>query len=302
MTTLSISQTSQRNLVLSAWAILLATSTLPNILWTELVGGTTTWLLWIKVILLGSLIAGSFALPALRSLRAFCIVILAIYLAEHAAFRLSSTTLWQSWFAGMPFTIDMLGIQLRRVAVSLVMIAVLLGQGFKREQFFLRLGDLRAPFQPVRWLGFSKPEPWTHYGWRFVVFISLGLLVFLVIGGRPGPDFFRMALPFLPAVLGLAAMNAWGEEVTYRAALLAPLEGVVGPRQALYLTAAFFGLAHFYGVPYGVVGVIMSAFLGWLLGKAMLETRGLFWAWLIHFFQDILIFTFMAVGSIIPGG
>jgi len=62
------------------------------------------------------------------------------------------------------------------------------------------------------------------------------------------------------------------------------------------------GIGHYFGVPYGVVGVIMASFLGWMLGKAMLETRGFFWAWLIHFVQDVLIFTFMAAGSITPGG
>jgi len=50
------------------------------------------------------------------------------------------------------------------------------------------------------------------------------------------------------------------------------------------------------------VGVILAAFLGWILGKSMLETRGLFWAWFIHFLQDVLIFAFLAIGSITPGG
>jgi hypothetical protein len=34
----------------------------------------------------------------------------------------------------------------------------------------------------------------------------------------------------------------------------------------------------------------------------MLETRGIAWAWFIHFLQDVLIFGFLAVGSIRPGG
>jgi hypothetical protein len=109
-------------------------------------------------------------------------------------------------------------------------------------------------------------------------------------------------LPFLPAVLLFAAMNAFNEEMTYRASLLASLEGAVGPQHALWLAAAFFGIGHYYGVPYGVIGVILAGFLGWLLGKAMLETRGFFWAWFIHFLQDVLIFSFMVLGSITPGG
>jgi membrane protease YdiL (CAAX protease family) len=302
MTALSIPETKTHSLLYWAWGILLLTSTLPNILWIELTGSSAIWLLWAKVSLLGLLILAGFVFPGLRPLRAFGVVMMAIFLAEEGFYRLGTTAAWQSWFGNQPFTIDMLGIQLRRFGVTLVMIAVLLGLGFRREQFFLRLGNLRAPIQPVRWLGFPKPDPWTRFGGRWAIYISLGLLVFLVIGGRPPANFLLLALPFLPMVLLLAAMNAFSEEVTYRSALLAPLEGVVGPRHALYMTAVFFGLAHFYGVPYGVIGVIMSTFLGWLLGKAMLETRGLFWAWLIHFLQDVLIFSFMAVGSITPGG
>ena len=34
----------------------------------------------------------------------------------------------------------------------------------------------------------------------------------------------------------------------------------------------------------------------------MLETRGLTWAWFIHFVQDELVYGFMAIGAITPGG
>ncbi len=110
------------------------------------------------------------------------------------------------------------------------------------------------------------------------------------------------ALPFLPAVLVAAALNAFNEEMTYKASFLSVLENVVGKHQALLLMAAYFGVGHFYGVPYGVIGVLMAGFLGWFLGKSMLETRGLWWAWFIHFLQDVLIFAFLAIGSIVPGG
>jgi hypothetical protein len=46
----------------------------------------------------------------------------------------------------------------------------------------------------------------------------------------------------------------------------------------------------------------MSTFLGWMLGKSMLENRGFFWAWFIHFVQDVLVSSFMVVGTIAPGG
>jgi membrane protease YdiL (CAAX protease family) len=106
----------------------------------------------------------------------------------------------------------------------------------------------------------------------------------------------------LPLIVMLAAMNAFSEELNYRAGLLASLHDVVGTRHALAMTAVVFGLAHYYGVPYGAIGVVMAGFLGWLLGKSMLETGGFVWAWFIHFWQDLLIFAFMAIGAVVAGG
>ena len=75
-----------------------------------------------------------------------------------------------------------------------------------------------------------------------------------------------------------------------------------GPVHVLLITAVYFGLSHFYGVPYGILDVVMAFIPGWLMGKAMLETCGFFWAWFIHLCMDIVIFFFMALGSISLGG
>jgi len=49
------------------------------------------------------------------------------------------------------------------------------------------------------------------------------------------------------------------------------LEDIIGGKHALYLTSLYFGIGHFYGVPSGVIGIILSSFLGYILGKSMLE-------------------------------
>jgi membrane protease YdiL (CAAX protease family) len=283
---------------------MLGVSLLPNILWHELTGGGTRWLFWTKVAFLVGVVGVSVAWKPIRALRNFALLLLAIYVAEELVAQLTALPFWQGWFggAGVSFAVGMAGVQLGRLLVSLLMIGVLLALGYRRADFFLVRGQVDAPIKPVRWLGFPKPEPWTRFGGQWVIYISLGMLAFLIIGGRPSPQSFLQAAPMLPAVLVLAAMNAFNEELTYRSTLLASLERVVGPRQALWNAALFFGLAHYFGVPYGILGVVMSTFLGWMLGKSMLETRGFFWAWLIHFVQDVLIFSFMAAGSIAPGG
>ncbi|HEX2695726.1 MAG TPA: hypothetical protein VHP61_08215 [Acidobacteriota bacterium] len=40
---------------------------------------------------------------------------------------------------------------------------------------------------------------------------------------------------------------------------------------------------------------LAAAFLGWLLGKSMLETKGLLWPWFIHFVPDVIVFLFYAM-------
>lgn len=35
----------------------------------------------------------------------------------------------------------------------------------------------------------------------------------------------------------------------------------------------------------------MAGFLAWLLARAIQDTGGIGWAWMIHFSQDVLIFT-----------
>jgi hypothetical protein len=55
------------------------------------------------------------------------------------------------------------------------------------------------------------------------------------------------------------------------------------------LSAIVFGLVHFGGIPHGLIDMLMAGFLGWFLAKSVMETQGLFWAWLIHFIQDAVI-------------
>ena len=248
-------------------------------------------------------LALSFVWKELRALRAFFGLLAALVAAQWLVYtQIDSLPIFKNLLSHPSFNVYMLVEQSLNLMVTALMITFLLLLGKKPREFFLAKGDLNAPAEAVKWLDIPTGQPWTVLGRNFAFFISLGTLAFLVIAGRPPLDIVFRALPFLPAVLLCAALNAFNEEMTYKASFLSVLEGVVGKKQALLLMAAFFGIFHFYGIPYGVIGVALAAFLGWLLGKSMLETRGLFWAWFIHFLQDVLIFAFLAIGSIIPGG
>jgi membrane protease YdiL (CAAX protease family) len=97
--------------------------------------------------------------------------------------------------------------------------------------------------------------------------------------------------------LAVAILNAASEEFQFRSVLLAHLKGVFPPAEMILLTAVFFGMGHYYGQPSGPLGVLMAGFAGWIWARSMVETRGGVWAFLIHVFQDIVIFTFLAVAA-----
>jgi len=42
-------------------------------------------------------------------------------------------------------------------------------------------------------------------------------------------------------------------------------------------------------MPNGVIGAFLAGVLGYVLAKSVDETQGIFWAWAIHFLQDVVI-------------
>ena len=299
------SNSSRKPIIFTAWIFLLLASSIPMIILREIfhknVPADLQSVMAAILILTGLVL--TFTCNAVRSLRPFFILFLFLTGIEWFVYtKVDQLPFYQTWLKNPSFNIFMPAEQSLRLMVTLGIIAVLFLLKKSRAAFFLVKGDTSAPAEPVRWLGVQQGDRWNKIGRNFAVILSLGTLAFLVIAGRPPLDIALRAVPFIPAILISAALNAFNEEITYKASFLSTLEEVVGKQQALLLMAAYFGIGHFYGVPYGVIGVLMAGFLGWFLGKSMLETRGLWWAWLIHFVQDVLIFSFLAIGSIMPGG
>jgi uncharacterized protein len=292
-------------LIITAWIFLLLASLLPKVVLQEIfrfqvseglgaaIAGT--------VFLVGLLL--TFTWRTVRGLRPFFIIGLVLVVTEWIVWtKIDKLPLFHTWLNDPSFNVYMLTEQFLKLLVTLVIVAVLFLMKKHAGAFFLVKGNTSASAEPVKWLGIKEGEQWNKLGPLFALILSSGTLAFLILAGRPPLDLVVRALPFLPAILIAAALNAFNEEMTYKASFLSVLEDVVGKHQSLWLMAAYFGLGHYYGIPYGVIGVSMAGFLGWFLGKSMLETRGLWWAWFIHFWQDVLIFSFLAIGSIKPGG
>lgn len=285
---------SSRFLTVLVWIVTLLISTLPEIVWIELTGSSPVWLTYAKMGLLLILGVSAFIWQPIRPLRNFFLVMFVFFglMELRVQFNFTLPAL-QALFGNTVFDERMQAEQTGKLVVALVMIIVLLVLGYKRRDFFLTRGNLRAPIEPVRLLGFPKPDPWPVFGLQWGLYIAIALAVVQYLGLRPSGELMLKVVPILPSILFYAALNAFNEEITYRAPMLATLEPVGGSKQALWLSAYFFGIAHYFGTPGGLIGGVLSIFMGWILGKGMVETRGLFWTWWIHFLSDIAIFTFL---------
>jgi len=285
-----------------AWTAMLLTSNLTIIVWREFASGEPYWWPWLHGTGLVTLFAVTFVRKSLKPLQRFILVLLVIYFLGFGAgwqwglipfIRASST--WTSWENQTPWAVSAIATHLLRLSPALIIMLFLSITGLKRRDLFLVKGKINAPVEPSKLLGMKKPEPWSRIGSIFAFVFAVVTFAFLMLTRKPSSEMFFNALPLIPVALLIAAMNAFNEEFTLRASLLSTLAPIIGKQQALVITTVHFGLGHFYGVPDGPLGVLLSAFLGWFLGKSLLETKGFFWAWIIHFLPDVFIFTFYAM-------
>jgi len=195
--------------------------------------------------------------------------------------------------AGQGMTVAYQGVvQALGLLIAVAVLAVTFGLTDRASRGYWGIGQPAAPARRVRWLGIREGVSWRRLGAVMLGWISVLLAGFLYLGlsdrltGRVSPVVLLLAVVF-------AIINAVTEEAVFRLSLVSSLHGVVSDRVILPLGAGIFGAVHYVGVPGGPVGVVMAAFLGWFLTKSILETRGVFWAILIHFVQDVIIFAML---------
>jgi hypothetical protein len=283
----------RRFLLSLAWMTILLISDLPDIIWHTFGGSVPAWIFWSKIAVLVLLLAVCAVSKSIRSLWQFAAVMLVFYLAFAVSTWIGNASCWTSRFAGLrvTFTVAYLGAYIRDTGIALAVIAALWLMKNRRSKFFLVKGQLDAPIGPVRWLGIGRGESWRTFGWIFAIVATLVVLIPTALGLRRSSDALLRAVPLLPSALLFAAINAFNEEVYFRLSLLSTLTEVIGKTHTLLINIVFFGLAHYlHGSPPGVTGFLLTGFLAWLLGKSLLETKGMAWAWLMHFMPDAVIF------------
>jgi membrane protease YdiL (CAAX protease family) len=215
-----------------------------------------------------------------------------IYVATILLSLLQGTLFWVSWFGSQnPWVISFFGERLGVVLMALALGGLLTLLGHKRRDYFLALGNGHAKAE-----GMSLP--WSIAG-PMIALVLAALSVAAVLSMMPLSSVsLAVVVPLLPAVFLFALLNAFGEELAYRATLLSQLWGTVGKRHAIWMTALWFGLGHYYGgISFGAIGAIYITLTAVIFGKAMLETKGLAVPVFMHMMIDAVIYIALALGS-----
>lgn len=189
-------------------------------------------------------------------------------------------------------------LQLVLAALVLLLVYFLNPENFAR---FFRVGDVNMRISKIAWLGVTGNETWLEIAASMGFFITLATGIFMFFQLKKAGVDYRHFLFSLLWSIPFSMANAFSEEAIFRIGIVSPLYGIFSVSVIVLISGVVFGLPHYFGQPSGIIGVLMAGFLGWLLALSLVETQGLFLAWMIHFVQDVVIITFMILMSRKPG-
>ena len=186
--------------------------------------------------------------------------------------------------------------QLVTILISITFLGLL--SYFKPDNFreFFKLGNIKGEITATKFIGINpkEHENWLHLGINFSIIITTvtALLVYFQLV-KESAIAAEKVISLLPFSLLFALSNSFVEESITRLGVVIILADKIDESKIPFISGILFGTVHYWGNPGGVPGVLAAGFLGWLLAKSIIETKGIFWACLIHFLQDVVIFSAM---------
>jgi membrane protease YdiL (CAAX protease family) len=165
----------------------------------------------------------------------------------------------------------------------LLMFIVLFWKKEDRDTSLLRGGDWNVETdvlggnQRVRWKKVVLRISFTTFVLAIAALLLRLKLSMLI---RPLPD----QLMLIPSNFLGAINNCFIEEFLFRGMLLSIFSRAIGNKWGNILQAFLFGLVHFpsFNMVHYIAKIIVFSFVGWLFGRAALETGGIKSSWTIH--------------------
>lgn len=261
--------------------------------------GPLTYITWIKV---GVLSLGAFLSLLFegkeKKLTKYAVLLVGISATTLLNEYLQTLAWVNHYTASNSFLGNIGGNVLMKLLSTGLIIVLLLALFQKPKNVYLVPGDLRVKAEPIPFLGISK----NWVSWGRLALVSGGLIALVTIGlsivtvtGTGTPLNFSIFWKVLPFIFLLAAINSFCEGLLFRNTVVASLIDAFPKEAVLIVSAVFFGSFHYYGAPGGIVGVVMSSILGWFMARSLYETKGFAAPWIIHFMQDFVIFSTLAL-------
>lgn len=160
-----------------------------------------------------------------------------------------------------------------------------------KENFatYFSVGNISAPAQEMKFFGIKSNDSWLNTGISLSIMISLVTSIFMFFQLKQALVNWSALQIGIFWIIIFSLTNSFGEEMIYRMGIVSPLKGLLSPLTICIVSAILFGMPHLAGMPSGLIGVTMAGVLGFVLAKSLIETNGFFWAWTIHFLQDVII-------------
>ena len=227
------------------------------------------------------------------------IALIIVTIATFIIFQLNSLTKYiRITFSSNNYLDSHLKYQMMLMALASIVLLLTFIQNSTNFSALLSVGNISAPVEPVTWFGIGHDRSWIFAGLYLCILITMGTLTFVDLQFRKLKVSFTDLIPYIGWIVLFSLTNSFSEEAIFRLGIISPALGTTDITYLALISAMIFGLAHFGGMPHGLIGMLMAGFLGWFLAKSVIETHGMFWAWSIHFIQDIVIYTGFIVSQI----
>ncbi len=154
---------------------------------------------------------------------------------------------------------------------------------------YFKIGDISALAKELKLFGIKSNDSWLKTGVSLSIVISLATATFMYFQLKQEQVNWSSLQTGIFWIILFALTNSFGEEMIFRIGIVSPLKGLLQPMTVFLISAILFGIPHLAGMPSGLLGATMAGVLGLVLAKSLHETNGFFWAWMIHFIQDVII-------------
>jgi membrane protease YdiL (CAAX protease family) len=160
-----------------------------------------------------------------------------------------------------------------------------------KENFltYFSFGQVSSLGDELKIFGIKQGDSWLKTGLSLCLVITGVTAIFMYFQLMKADVDWSILRSGIFWIVLFSLTNSFGEEMIYRMGLVSPLQGLLAPTKIFLISAIIFGLAHVNGMPSGIIGISLAGILGFVLAKSIFETQGFFWAWLIHFLQDVVI-------------